>query len=163
MNNQFLSNRIRLATAVLKTFLAALLCVPILFGVNAAHRNPPPAECPQPRFTGQAPEELYDRVNPLEANKRNRRAGRELYDDLSDPGCASCHGKKGEGNGPLADRFEPRPRNFACAETVDGIADGQLHWIIQNGSPGSAMPPFDYLSEEEIWQLVIYLRSLTGH
>jgi hypothetical protein len=37
------------------------------------------------------------------------------------------------------------------------------HWIIKNGSPGTAMPPFDYLTDEEIWQLVIYLRSLTDH
>ena len=37
------------------------------------------------------------------------------------------------------------------------------HWIIKNGSPGTAMPPFDYLNDEEIWQLVIYLRSLVDH
>jgi hypothetical protein len=37
------------------------------------------------------------------------------------------------------------------------------HWIINNGSPATAMPPFDYLTDEEIWQLVIYLRSLVDH
>jgi hypothetical protein len=29
--------------------------------------------------------------------------------------------------------------------------------------PATAMPPFDYLTDEEIWQLVIYLRSLIDH
>lgn len=129
----------------------------------AGHRNPSPADCPQPRFTGQAPAELYARINPLEPSRGNRNAGRKLYHRLSNPACSVCHGEKGEGNGQLAEQFDPRPRNFACAATIDGIPDGQLHWIIQNGSPGTAMPPFGYLSDEEIWQLVIYLRYLSGH
>lgn len=37
------------------------------------------------------------------------------------------------------------------------------YWIIKNGSPGTATPPFDYLTDEEIWQLVIYLRSMIDH
>ena len=135
----------------------------VLTPVVAEHLTPAAEACPQPRFTGQAPEALYARVNPLEANRRNRRAGKELYEDLADPGCSICHGKKGDGKGQLAQQFDPPPRNFACAQTVNGIPDGQLHWIIQNGSPGTAMPPYDYLTEEEIWQLVIYLRSLAGH
>ena len=130
---------------------------------HAAHRNPSPAECPQPRFTGKAPAELYARENPLQASRANLKAGDKLYHRLSDPTCEVCHGKKGEGNGKLAEQFDPRPRNFACAATIDGIPDGQLHWIIKNGSPGTAMPPFDYLSDEEIWQLVLYLRKLSGH
>lgn len=129
----------------------------------AAHKPPPAAECPQPRFTGRAPDDLYNRVNPLAASKRNRKAGRELYEELSDPACTACHGKKGDGRGQLASQFNPPPRNFACAETVVGIVDGQLHWIIKNGSPGTAMPPFDYLSDDEIWQLVLYLRTLADH
>jgi mono/diheme cytochrome c family protein len=74
-----------------------------------------------------------------------------------------CHGKDGDGRGQLSGQFDPPPRNFACAATIDGIPDGQLHWIIKNGSPGTAMPSFDYLNDEEIWQLVIYLRSMTDH
>ncbi len=132
--------------------------------VAAAHRNPPPAECPQPRFTGQAPAALYNRVNPLAANRVNRRAGEDLYHELLQPACVDCHGERGEGNGPLASQFDPRPRNFACRQTVNGVPDGQLHWIIENGSPATAMPSFGFLSDEEIWQLVIYLRSLAdGH
>ena len=129
----------------------------------AAHPIPPKAECPQPRFTGHAPDDLYARVNPLEAERANRRAGKELYEDLSDPSCVVCHGEKGDGRGQLSGQFDPPPRNFACASTIAGVPDGQLHWIIKNGSPGTAMPPFDYLSDEEIWQLVIYLRSMADH
>jgi len=153
----------RCVRALLLATLSVALSTVFSTVANAAQRNPPPAECPQPRFTGNAPEELYSRVNPVDASKRNRRAGKELYEDLSDPSCVVCHGEDGDGGGQLSAQFDPRPRNFACAATVKGIPDGQLHWIIKNGSSGTAMPPFDYLTEEEIWQLVIYLRSLTDH
>ena len=154
---------IRLTRAFSLSIACGLLFVVAVTVGQAAHRNPPPAECPQPRFTGKAPAELYARENPLEASRANIKAGDKLYHRLSDPSCEVCHGKKGEGNGKLAGQFDPRPRNFACAETIDGIPDGQLHWIVKNGSPGTAMPPFDYLTDEEIWQLVLYLRKLSGH
>ena len=145
--------------------LGSLLVTLLVFSVSAiaGHQNPPDSECPQPRFTGQAPQALYARINPLAASRSNTRAGRELYEDLSNPSCVACHGKRGDGRGQLADQFDPAPRNFACAATIDGIADGQLHWIIKNGSPGTAMPSFSYFSDAEIWQLVLYLRTLSNH
>ena len=159
MSSPFSPFRLRGSRLLLCIAFGTLFCVAGL----ASHRTPPDEECPQPRFTGKAPAALYERVNPLPANRANRRAGEELYEDLADPSCSICHGKDGDGRGQLAKQFEPPPRNFACAATVEGIPDGQLHWIIRNGSPGTAMPPFDYLSDEEIWQLVIYLRSMTDH
>jgi mono/diheme cytochrome c family protein len=152
-----------------RTHLELLVMLSFLFLIaysvigNSAHKSPPNIHCPQDRITVKAPADLYAMANPLEVNRGARRAGKELYEDLSNPSCVACHGKKGDGRGQLADQFDPPPRNFACAATIDGVPDGQLHWIIKNGSPGSAMPPFDYLTDEEIWQLVIYLRSLTDH
>lgn len=151
----FWRSRVSAALALLLAFSVAVS--------QGAHRAPAEEDCPQPRFTGEAPQALRDRVNPLPASRANRRAGEELYEDISNPSCVVCHGEDGDGRGQLAGQFDPPPRNFACAATIDGVADGQLHWIIRNGSPGTAMPPFDYLSDEEIWQLVIYLRSLTEH
>ena len=118
------------------------------------------AECPQPRFTGKAPEPIYSRANPVAVDAASLQAGREIYEEVAQPSCTVCHGKDGDGKGPLSGQFDPAPRNFACAETVNGIPDGQLFWIIQNGSPGTSMPSFDYLDEREIWQLVLHLRSL---
>ncbi len=154
-----MTHRNRIRVAIWTLLLALMIAVP----GHAAHRNPPAAECPQPRFTGTAPEAIYSLTNPLKSSRSNRRAGRALYEEALQPACADCHGKKGEGNGQLAGQFDPRPRNFACRETINGISDGQLYWIVKNGSPGTAMPPFDFLEEEEIWQLVLYLRALANH
>jgi hypothetical protein len=43
---------------------------------------------------------------------------------------------------------------------VNGIPDGQLFRIIQNGSPGTSMPSFKALRDEQVWQGVLYLREL---
>jgi mono/diheme cytochrome c family protein len=122
---------------------------------------PPAAQCPQPRFTGKAPEDYYSRTNPLQPDAGNLGAGERLYlGNASDSGCAICHGDRGEGNGPLATQFSPPPRNFACAKTVNDIADGQLFWIIRFGSPGTSMPSHPKLTDEQIWQVVLHLRRL---
>lgn len=119
-------------------------------------------QCPQPRFTGQAPEPVYSQINPLEATRKHLRQARKLYrgkvhDEVK---CAACHGKRGDGLGPLAARFSPPPRNFTCEATINGIPDGQLFWIIQQGSPGTAMPAHPNLTDRELWLLVLELRRL---
>ena len=149
-----------------RRFIVAILMLVQFFvtGIVAADDNlPPPGECPQPRFTDKAPENYLLLSNPLEHNKKNIKTGRKIYQSSAKPiPCSRCHGPKGDGKGIMANQFEPPPRNFACAETVNGIPDGQLFWIIQNGSPGTSMPDFKYLSDEQIWQLIQYLRVLAN-
>jgi len=140
------------------------LCLGLLLtaaaGVATA-QSLPPGSCPQPRFTGKAPDEYYGRANPVAVTPQALSAGEATY--AGDPrrvNCATCHGKEGRGDGKLADQFDPRPRNFACADTIKGVPDGQLFWIIRYGSPGTSMPPHKRLSDEEIWQVVHYIRAL---
>jgi len=129
-------------------------------GAAALAEYPPAAQCPQPRFTGKAPEPIYSQPNPLAADLAAVAAGRRLYEKDAEPSCRMCHGIKGDGLGPLSAQFDPRPRNFACKQTVNGIPDGQLFWIVRNGSPGTSMPAFHALRDEEIWRIVLYLRAL---
>jgi cytochrome c553 len=122
---------------------------------------PPVSQCPQPRFTEKAPEPYYGLKNPLQSDKTNLKAGARSYlGGTSALSCATCHGNTGDGDGELARQFDPPPRNFACAKTVNGIADGQLFWVIRFGSPGTSMPGHPELGDEQIWQLVLYLRHL---
>jgi len=122
-------------------------------------------QCPQPRFTEQAPQDYYTRVNPLAATGPNIDAGRNLFQHRSAEGriaCARCHGTDGDGVGPMSSMFDPPPRNFTCSKTINGVPDGQLFWIIQNGSPGTSMPSFNNLKDEQIWQIVLYIRQLAN-
>jgi mono/diheme cytochrome c family protein len=128
-----------------------------------AQESPSPGECPQPRFTDKAPPEIYRLHAPLRMDKKVQKTADKLYQETAKPiPCARCHGLKGDGKGRMANMFDPPPRNFACAETVNGIPDGQLFWIIKNGSPGTSMPSFKTLDDLEIWMLVLYLRHLVN-
>jgi mono/diheme cytochrome c family protein len=122
---------------------------------------PPAAQCPQPRFTGKAPDDYYNRTNPLAPGAQDSAAARRIFVGRGNAiSCATCHGEKGDGRGEMSDQFNPRPRNFTCAQTIDGVPDGQLFWIIRFGSPGTSMPPHGELSDEQVWQMVAYLRHL---
>jgi mono/diheme cytochrome c family protein len=130
-------------------------------GVADAQSRTGPGECPQPRFTGKAPEQYYVLQNPLPATADHLSSAQRIYEGKAGrSNCAMCHGSKGDGKGPLATLYDPPPRNFACAQTVNGIPDGQLFWIVKYGSPGTGMPPHLELSEQQLWQLVLYLRKL---
>ena len=74
--------------------------------------------------------------------------------------CKHCHGMKGDGKGPMASDIKPPPRDFTCAQTINGVPDGQLFWIIKNGSPGTEMPSFKQLEDEKIWQILLFVRQL---
>ena len=136
--------------------LSALGCTAAL-----AQGSSSPGQCPQPRFTGKAPADYIARTNPLTATPQNLSAGEQLFlGNADNEFCSICHGRTGDGKGPLAKQYDPPPRNFACAKTVVDVPDGQLFWIIRFGSPDTAMPPHAKLSEEQIWQLVLHLRRL---
>jgi mono/diheme cytochrome c family protein len=117
--------------------------------------------CPQPRATAQAPPELLAARNPLQPTPEHFAAGERLYREGATPmPCQPCHGERGDGLGPLAAGFTPRPHNFACAETMRDLSDGQIFWIVRNGSPGTGMLACATLSDEQVWQLVLFLRRL---
>lgn len=118
------------------------------------------AQCPQPRTTANAPTALYNKDNPLENNPDNIEKGRLLFQLDAQPSCTICHGS-GNGLGMMSGGLNPPPRNFMCKETMEGIPDGQLFWVIKNGSPGTGMPAFSDLNDEQIWQIVLFIRQFT--
>lgn len=121
----------------------------------------PSGVCPQPRKTAQAPGEFLSKKNPLPASGDMIEAGKVLFQQTAQPvACAMCHGNKGDGQGFMGAALVPQPRNFTCGSMMRGISDGQLFWIIKNGSPGTGMMSFAGLTDEQVWQLIHYIRSL---
>jgi len=122
------------------------------------------AICPQNRKTRSAPARYLKKKNPLPDSPENIKQGKLLYyEDAKPTPCALCHGLRGNGNGSLANALTPPPRNFTCAELMDVLPDGQLFWIIKNGSKGTGMPVHgETLSDKKIWQLIRFIRQF-GH
>lgn len=78
-------------------------------------------------------------------------SGRELYLQH----CAACHGEFGDGDGIAAPHLHPRPRNFRGGQFLLVSTESRfpsvedLEAVMVRGMPGSAMPPFAHLSQEE--------------
>ncbi len=127
----------------------------------AATGTGPSGVCPQSRQTRRAPGKFRNMTNPLTANADNIKAGETLFQKTAQPlACMNCHGVKGDGNGPMGAALNPRPRNFTCGETMKDISDGQMYWIIKNGSKGTGMMAFSMMPDNQIWQLIHYIRTL---
>ena len=88
--------------------------------------------------------------------------GKELYAG----NCAPCHGDTGNGAGLAARFLFPKPRNFREAKfrlvsTTNRIpSDDDLMYVLSRGMPGSAMFPFENLSQSDRQALVAYVRQL---
>ena len=117
--------------------------------------------CVQPRKTAKAPDDFLGKANPLPASAGTINAGKTLFLKTAQPvACAMCHGEQGDGRGFMGAALVPPPRNFTCGDMMKNIPDGQLFWIIKNGSPGTGMMSFAGLPDEQVWQLIHYIRSL---
>ena len=98
----------------------------------------------------------------LSAQAKNPYAGDARMAQLGEyefrANCAFCHGlgARGGGRGPDLTRTPKK----------HGDSDGDLFATINNGVPGTAMPPNGAtqqgvgMTEEEIWQVVTYIRSV---
>lgn len=91
--------------------------------------------------------------------------GRRLYRYS----CAQCHGYEGRGDGPAAERLDPRPRDFASGvyklrSTPSGSlpTDEDLLRSIAEGVPGTSMPAWkDVYSPEELRDLAAYIKTFS--
>ncbi|MEC7641343.1 MAG: cytochrome c, partial [Nitrospinota bacterium] len=117
--------------------------------------------CPQKRNTRTASGSDLKQQTPFPVSPESVQAGHRLYQKEAKPmACRLCHGIRGNGNGRLAVNMEPPPRNFTCLKIMKTLPDGQLVWIIKNGSKGTKMPAHkSTLWDREIWQLIHYLRT----
>jgi len=95
--------------------------------------------------------------NPLAGDEQNIHAGQRNFTAY----CMVCHGLDGQNTGvPFADKMAP-PVPLLNSPSVQDYTDGQLHWIIQNGIFPSGMPASkNIFRDEEIWQMVLYIRHL---
>ncbi len=75
--------------------------------------------------------------------------------------CFSCHGQKGLGDGPAGGALKPPPRNLVEGKWQQGGSSIALYKTLAQGIEGTSMVSFSYLSKEDRWALVHYVRSIT--
>ena len=95
--------------------------------------------------------------NPVASTAESVASGKQVYLRR----CASCHAASGEG-GPGNDLIPAAP-SLVDAQWDHGSSDGEIFDSIKNGvAPDFNMVPFkDTLKDDEIWNVVNYLRSIS--
>ena len=112
----------------------------------------------QPRAPESLLEELQDMDNPFSPTPENIEEGRKIF--LGRGLCVTCHGKNGKGVKVPGHQ----PRDFTDTKWQEIRTDGEMMWVLKNGSPGTSMPirVGKVISEEEGWKVVLFIRTFAG-
>jgi len=101
------------------------------------------------------PEKNAKMANPVKSDAASLASAKSLW-NLH---CASCHGKKGLGDGSKAAQLKTTPQDMTLA-SFQSQSDGSLYYKIAEGRDD--MPSFKKKipDAEDIWSLVNYVRTL---
>jgi len=113
----------------------------------------------KPRVPPDQMSDAKQMKNPVEANAANIAKGKALFEGKGT--CFNCHGKEGKGDGPAGAILNPSPRDFTNCKFHKKRKDGELFWVIKNGSAGTGMVSLipAAITEEEAWTIINYERS----
>ena len=90
----------------------------------------------------------HQKTNPYEKQPDAIAAGRNIFEEH----CAKCHGQNAEG-------VKKRP-SLRTERIQRQATEGDLHWLLVNGSMKKGMPSWAKLPDPQLWQLISYLKSL---
>jgi mono/diheme cytochrome c family protein len=96
----------------------------------------------------QVPARDRQRVNPYHDQLNAIQAGRLLFAEH----CAECHGNDAQGK-------RKRP-SLRTARILSEATEGEVHWLLVNGNIRRGMPSWSKLPDQQLWQIVSYLKSL---
>ncbi|MCY3843733.1 MAG: c-type cytochrome [Acidobacteria bacterium] len=134
---------------------AGLALVCLVTGVLAGTRAELSA-APRERAALQENAETPAVANPIESTPESRAIGRQRYVFM----CRECHGNRGRGDGDMA-HAGGVPSDFTDDVWDHGESDGEIFAVIKEGVSADMQGYANRLSDEEIWHVVNYLRSLS--
>jgi len=107
----------------------------------------------EPSAVDTMPAEFSGKTNPLGAEGAT--SGAEIFKN----NCVACHGDLGHGDGPAGLTLEPKPANLPILAAT--VGDDYLFWRISMGKLGTSMVGWKgVLTDEQIWQVVTFIRTL---
>jgi mono/diheme cytochrome c family protein len=133
-------------------------CCLVVFNLPSANVGAFHDDIYQPRVPPELIEELQDMDNPYPASPERIELGKEIF--FGKGLCVTCHSNNG--NGVALPGHSPR--DFTDKKWQEIRTDGEMMWVLRNGSPGTAMPVRvgRGINEEEGWSVIHYIRTFVN-
>ena len=108
-----------------------------------------------PRVPKEFLEQAQELESPYPTTAERIEEGRKIYMDKGM--CVACHSNNGKG----AQLPGHSPRDFTDEQWQKLRTDGELMWVLKNGSPGTGMPVRVgvAITEEEGWNVIQFIRT----
>ena len=120
-------------------------------GKEPAPTDQPPVPAPQP-----PPPKPAEAGDPVARGAEHY----QLY-------CATCHGAKGGGDGPLSATLDPKPAAHNDGNYMNALTDEHLTKVIKEGGPAVGKSPLmapwgGALNDDQLKDVVAFIRSLAS-
>ena len=127
----------------------------------AAPAPPAAAEAPPAQPAPAAPTAPADSPSEAVTATPDAARGEQVYATY----CSSCHGARGAGDGPVAAGLDPKPAKHTNGEYMNALSNEHLFKVTKEGGPAVGKSPLmapwgGTLSDEQIWDIVAFVRSL---
>lgn len=138
-----------------------LVLVPSLFlafscPAQQSQNSPAAEQKPSSPSAAKIPPEALKVVNPVKPTAASLAVGKKKYGY----DCAMCHGTDGDGKGDLAVDMKLKMPDYRDPATLKSVSDGEMFYVIKNGNGGEMPSEADRLKDEDVWNLVNYIRSI---
>jgi mono/diheme cytochrome c family protein len=127
-----------------------ILSVLLLALASSAQNDQPRAKTTEYKI----PPEAAAKANPVRPSAESHAKGKKLYGY----DCAMCHGKDGDGKGDMASDIK-NVTDFTKPEALKNRTDGELFYITRNGKGDDMPPEGDRAKDDDIWNMVNYIRA----
>jgi mono/diheme cytochrome c family protein len=137
----------------MRKHLIAFSALVLISPCVSAQEAEKPAE-KTPATKSAVPADAAKLPNPVKATAASTAQAKKTYGY----DCAMCHGTDGDGKGDLAADMKVKMLDYRDSSALKDKTDGELFYIIKNGM-GEMPSEGDRAKPDEIWNLVIYIRS----
>ncbi len=135
-------------------FFKATLLVACALSVVAEKTQAQTATPPTPDAQAAA-KPAPAKVNPVHPTAQSQARAKAIYGY----DCAVCHGATGDGKGDINADGKMKMRDLRDPASLKDFTDGDLYTLIADGK-GDMPPDGDRAKPDEIWNIVIYIRSM---
>lgn len=109
---------------------------------------------PEPGIDTPKEEEIPE--NPIALDDASIARGKQFYARF----CVKCHGANGKGDTEMREFLPTHPSDLTNGQWTYGGRDGDIFLVIKNGTEYDMEAFADRLSDDRIWHVVNFMRSL---